>query len=102
MNIKKGDQIKIISGNDKGRTGTVTAAYPARGMIAAEGLNMRKKHVRPRRQGDRGEMVRIPAPFPASRAMLVCPHCGKATRIAHQRDEAGRGSRVCRTCQRVI
>ena len=102
MNIKKGDQIKIISGNDKGKTGTVTAAYPALGMIAADALNMKKKHVRPRRQGDRGEMVRISAAFPASRAMLVCPHCGKAMRVARRRDEAGRGTRVCRTCQRVI
>lgn len=97
MNIKKGDRIKIISGNDKGKTAKVTAAFPALGRITAAGLNMKKKHVRPRRQGDKGELVALPAPFPASRAMLVCPSCGKAARTG-VRYQQGRMTRVCKKC----
>ena len=100
MNIKKGDQIRIISGNDRGKTGTVSAVFPMSGRIAADALNMKKKHVRPQKQGARGEIIRIPAPFPASRAMLVCPHCGKAVRVARRRSDESRGERVCRACAR--
>jgi len=97
MNIKKGDNVKIISGDDRGKTAKVTAVFPLRGTIAAEGVHMKKKHVRPRRQGDRGELVTMAAPFPASRAMIVCPRCGKAGRMGYRRDE-GRGVRICKKC----
>ena len=97
VNIKKGDQIKIISGNDKGRVGKVMAVFGARGAISVEGINMKKKHMRPRRQGERGEIIMMPAFFRASRAMLVCSSCGKPTRTGTRRD-GGRGVRVCKKC----
>lgn len=101
MNIKKGDRVKIISGNDKGKTAKVTAAFPASGRIAAAGLNVKKKHIRPRRQGDKGEMVAVPHAFPASRAMLVCPACGRAVRTGFRAAD-GRKARICKKCGNVI
>lgn len=101
MKIRKGDTVKIISGNDRGKTGVVRAAFPRDGRIIVEGIYMKKKHVRPRRQGARGELVRIPAPFPVSRVMLVCRTCGKRTRIA-RRLERGRSVRVCVRCGTMI
>lgn len=97
MKLKKGDQIKIISGNDKGKKGKVIAVFPVGGKIMVEGLNMKKKHVRPKQQGKKGELVRLPAPFPASRATLVCPKCGKATRAGYSVGPAGK-TRVCKKC----
>ncbi|MDP3779411.1 MAG: 50S ribosomal protein L24 [bacterium] len=98
MNIKKGDNIKIMSGNDKGKEGKVIAVFPVAERIVVEGTNMRKKHVRARRQGQKGEMIRIPAAFPASRAMIVCPKCSKTTRVKHAVNEAGIKMRICRSC----
>ena len=98
MKIKKHDNIKIISGNDKGKQGKVLAVLPVENRIVVDGLNMKKKHVRPRRQDQKGEMVRIPAAFPASRAMIVCPKCSKASRVKYIVDERRKKIRVCGAC----
>mgnify|MGYP001607556608 FL=1 len=87
----------MIHGNDRGRTGKVLAAFPAEGRIVVEGMNVKKKHVRPRSTRQKGELVQVPAPFAVSRAMLVCPKCGKATRSG-ERIEAGRKTRICKKC----
>lgn len=102
MKVKKGDNVKMISGNDKGKQGKVLAVFPDASKILVEGIHMKKKHVRPRREGQKGELVRIPAPFPISRAMLLCPRCGKAGRIAQKRDYSGKKIRVCRKCEGEI
>ena len=98
MKIKKGDNVKIISGNDKGKQGRVLAVFPAENRIVVEGLNMKKKHVRARRQGQKGEMVRIPAAFAVSRVMIVCSKCGKAARIKHIFNDAHKKVRACVAC----
>lgn len=97
MHIRKGDQIKMMTGADRGRTGKVLAAFPRTRRIAADGINVKKKHVRPRRQGQKGELVQVPMPFPASRALLVCRACGKPVRVGF-RTEAGKKMRVCKKC----
>ena len=96
--IKKGDSVKIISGNDQGKQGKVLAVFPQDRKIVVEGVNMKKKHVRPKQQGKKGELVRMPAPFPSSRAMLVCGKCGKPTRAGHKINDSGTKSRVCKKC----
>lgn len=96
MKIRKGDQVKILSGNDRGKTGKVLVALPEDGKIVVEGLNIKKKHVRPKQQGKKGELVRIPAPFMASRAMLICPKCGKPSRTGFKNGPAK--VRVCKKC----
>ena len=100
MNIKKGDTIQIITGKDRGKTGKILAVYPDRDRILVEGVNVYKKHVRPRRQGEKGEIVSLPRPLHASNSMLVCPRCGKSTRVGRRIDETGKAAvRYCRRCQ---
>ena len=101
MRIRKGDNIKIISGNDRGKTGSVRAVFPDERRIVVEGVNMKKKHVRPRRQGQKGELVRVPLPFPVSRAMLICSGCGKVMRPV-MRIEGDHKERVCRICGKTV
>lgn len=101
MKIKKGDTIKIISGNDRGKTGTVRAAFPDTGTIVVEGVNVKKKHVRARKAGQKGELVSMPLPFRASRAMIVCSACGKPTRSVSQ-SVGGKKQRACRRCGKVL
>lgn len=98
MKIRKGDQVKIISGNDKGKQGKVLAVLLKEERIVVEGANIKKKHVRPKKQGQKGELVRIPAPFPVSRAMLVCSKCGQAARVAYKINDSGQKTRVCKKC----
>lgn len=97
MKFKKGDQVKIVSGNEKGKEGKILAVFPMENKVVVEGVNMKKKHMRPRQQGKKGEMVTIPAPFPTSRIMRVCPKCGAVTRIAYQM-EGNIKIRVCKKC----
>lgn len=101
MKIKKGDNIKIISGKDRGKTAKVMHVDTKRGTILAEGLNLKKKHVRPREQGKRGQIIEIPAPFRASTAMLVCPSCQKPTRVGAREKDAAK-VRICRKCKAEI
>jgi large subunit ribosomal protein L24 len=98
MKIRKGDTVKIISGNYKGKTGKVLVVFPKKERAAVEGVNLKKKHVRPRRQGQKGEVVLIPASLPLARMMLLCLKCGGATRIGYRIGEQGRKTRVCKKC----
>jgi large subunit ribosomal protein L24 len=97
MFIKKGDTVKIISGKDKGKTGKVLKVLPAKGKILIEGLNLYKKHVRPKRQREKGQVVVVPRPVDASNVMLVCANCGKAIRVGFRFD-GGKKLRVCKRC----
>ena len=101
VRIRKGDIVKIISGNDKGKQGKVLAVFTEERKIVVEGVNIKKKHVRPKQQGKKGELVRIPAPFQASRAMPVCIKCGKAARIGY-RVRDGQKVRTCKKCGHEI
>ena len=96
MRIKKGDTVKKIAGKDKGKTGKVIRTVPSVGKIVVEAINIVKKHQKARREGQRGQRVEIPAPFDVSNAMIVCPACGKATRIAY----ATVGDKKVRQCKK--
>jgi large subunit ribosomal protein L24 len=84
MKIKKGDKVKIMTGKDKGKTGKVLQIFESRGRISVEGLNVAIKHMRPRKQGEKGQRIEFPAPLDSSNLMLVCPKCGKATRVGYR------------------
>lgn len=101
MNIKKGDTVKILAGKDRGATGKVVNSYPLESRVAVEGVNVVKKHARPKRQGQKGEIVNVPRPFPASRAMLVCPNCKFPTRVGFRMD-GPRKVRYCKKCKATI
>lgn len=99
MRIKKGDTIKKISGKDRGKEGKVIRTIPDEGRIVVEKMNMVKKHTKARRQGERGQRVEISAPFDASNAMVVCPSCGKATKIGYV-FAGDKKVRVCKKCKK--
>lgn len=101
MSIKKGDTVKILSGKDRGKQGTVLRAYPAERKIKVEGVAIVKKAVRPNQQNQAGGIVPQEAKIDASNAMLVCPKCGQATRVGHKKGELdGKRTaiRVCKKC----
>ncbi|MEK7194011.1 MAG: 50S ribosomal protein L24 [Patescibacteria group bacterium] len=101
MKIKKNDTVKIIAGKDKNKTGKVLKVLSAKGKILIEGLNLYKKHVRPKRQGEKGQVVLVPRPIDASNVMLVCSGCGKAARVGF-RLEGKNKIRYCKNCRAKI
>jgi len=101
MKIKKGDKIKVISGKDRGKTAVVIKAFPRESKILAEGVFLVKKHRKPKKSGEKGERITIPRPFNVSNAQLICPKCGKATRVGY-RVLADKKFRICKKCQAEI
>ena len=97
MNVKKGDTVVVLSGKDKGRKGKVQGAIPSQAKVVVEGINMVTCHTKPRRQGEEGGIVRREAPLYASKVQVVCPKCGKGTRVAHKIED-GKKIRVCKHC----
>lgn len=98
LKIKKGDTVKVLSGNDKGKTGEVLEVIPKTQKIIVKDVNIKKKHVKPRRQGDEGGIIPSEFPIHSSKVNVVCPKCGKATRIAFKVDKDGNKVRVCKKC----
>ncbi|NLT57363.1 MAG: 50S ribosomal protein L24 [Clostridiales bacterium] len=97
MHVKTGDTVKVISGKDRGKTGKVLEVSPKEGKVIVEDINIVTKHVKPRRQGDAGGIVKAPAPMYAAKVMLYCGKCKKPTRIAH-RITGDKKVRVCKHC----
>ncbi|MBI2623005.1 MAG: 50S ribosomal protein L24 [Candidatus Liptonbacteria bacterium] len=102
MNIKKGDQVKILTGKDRGKTGTVLRAFPEDERCVVEGFNLYKKRARPKRAGEKGEMVSLPRPIHISNVMLVCPSCKHPARVGHRVSEKGTKERVCKKCRAAL
>ena len=97
MRIKKGDTVKVLSGNDKGKTGEVLEVIPKTEKIIVKGVNVRKKHVKPRKQGEEGGIISVEVAIHSSKVNVVCPKCGKATRIGFK-EEKDKKVRVCKKC----
>ena len=97
MNVKKGDTVVVLSGKDKGKQGKVQATVPAQAKVVVEGVNLVTCHTKPRRQGEEGGIVRREAALYASKVQVVCPKCGKGTRVAHKIED-GKKKRVCKHC----
>jgi large subunit ribosomal protein L24 len=102
MKIKKGDNVLIAAGKDRGKVAKVLKAFPREEKILVEGVQMRHKHVRPKRQGEKGQTIKVPAPFHVSNVKIVCPKCGKATRLGYKMGEKGKKFRICRKCKAEI
>ena len=101
MKIKKGDTVLIICGKDRGRKGKVLKAFLKERKILVEGVNLMKKHQRPRREGEKGQIIQLPKPIDVSNAKLICPKCGKATRVGYKiihKDKL----RICKKCGQEI
>ncbi|MBI4132036.1 MAG: 50S ribosomal protein L24 [Candidatus Sungbacteria bacterium] len=102
MKIKKGDSVKILSGKDRGKRGKVLRVLPRENQILVDGLNLKKKHRRSRRQDRKGEIILLPAPLAASAAALICPKCAKPTRVGYRLGAAGIKERICRKCKETV
>lgn len=98
MNVKKGDKVQVLSGKDRGATGEVLRALPAEGKVVVEGVALVKKHQKPTQASQQGGIIEREAAIDASNVMLVCPACGKATRVGHTVGEDGKKYRVCKRC----
>ena len=97
LKIKKNDTVVILSGKDRGKQGKVLGTVPADGKVVVEGINMVTCHVKPRKQGEQGGIVKREAALAACKVQVVCPKCSKATRVAHK-VENGKKTRVCKHC----
>jgi len=101
MKIKKEDQVLVISGKDRGRKGKVIEAFPKKGKIVVEGINLKKKHVKPKKSGEKGQIVTTPGPFDVSDVKIICSKCGKTARIAYKIKEKKK-YRICKKCKGEI
>ena len=97
MKIKKGDTVKVLSGNDKGKTGEVIEGIPKTEKVIVKGVNVRKKHVKPRKQGEEGGIISVECAIPSSKVNVVCPKCGKATKVGYSIEKEEK-VRVCKKC----
>ncbi len=101
LKIKKGDTVKVLSGNDKGKTGEVLEVMPKTQKVVVKGINMKTKHVKPRRQGEEGGIITREFPIHMCKLSVVCPKCGKAVRIGFEMDKDNK-VRVCKSCGEKI
>lgn len=84
MKIKKGDTVLIISGKDRGKKGKVLEALSKERKVSVEGVNLMKKHQKPKKSGEKGQIVQLPKPIDVSNVKLICPKCGKAARTGQK------------------
>lgn len=97
MKIRKNDTIKIIAGKDKNKTGKIIKVIPDKGKVLIEGLNLYKKHVRPKKEGEKGQTILISRPIDISNIMIICQSCGKAARIGYNIENEAK-IRICKKC----
>ncbi len=93
LHITKGDTVQVISGDDKGKRGTVLRVFPKTGRVAIDGINLAKRHRRATQNTESG-IVTFPAPMPACKVMLIDPKSDTPTRIRRRKDEGGMIERV--------
>ena len=101
MNIRKGDQVKILSGKDRGKQGNVLKCKSEKNQLTVEGINIVKRHKKAKRRGQKGERLSLPSAINISNVQLICPSCGKATRIA-MKISGDAKARICKKCGKEI
>ncbi len=101
MKIKRGDNVKIISGKDKNKTGKVLKVFPILNKVMVEGLNLVKKRQKPRQEGKKGQIVKVARPIDVSKVKFICPKCGKPARIGYHLVKNNK-IRICKKCQSEI
>ncbi len=97
MKIRKDDTVVVLSGRDKGKQGKVLSAEPKTGKVIVEGVQVATKHRKARKQGEESGIITMPTPVYASKVMLICPKCGKPTRVGHA-VEGDKKFRACKKC----
>ncbi len=106
MKIRKEDTVLVIAGKNKGKKGKILMVFADEAKVLVEGVNLVKRHVKPKKSGEKGQVVTRPASLPVSNIKLVCPKCGKAARIglkAKVKDEKQKSkTRICKKCKQEI
>ena len=97
LHVKKGDTVVVVSGDDKGAKGEVLETSPKEGKVIVKGVNIVTRHVKPRKQGDQGGIVKVEGAMYASKVQLYCPKCDKGVRVKHTVVD-GKKVRVCAKC----
>ena len=97
MKIKKGDKVQVLAGKDKGKNGSVVKILPENGKVIVEGVNLRTKHQKKRKEGEKGTKIQFAAPMDAAKLMVICPKCGKPTRVGIVVQEKSK-LRKCKKC----
>lgn len=97
LNVRKGDNVKVLTGKDKGKTGKVLATDPKTGKVLIEGINIATHHHKARSANEQSGKVKVEAPLNVSNVQVVCPSCGKSVRVRHQEID-GKNARICAKC----
>ncbi|MEX2145147.1 MAG: 50S ribosomal protein L24 [Candidatus Spechtbacterales bacterium] len=101
MKVKTGDKVLVIRGKNRGKSGKVTDAFPREQKVLVEGINKQKKHIRPKKKGEKGQTVERETPISLSNLKLICESCGKPARIGYKM-EGNVKYRFCKKCKSVI
>ncbi|MDR1240375.1 MAG: 50S ribosomal protein L24 [Oscillospiraceae bacterium] len=102
IHVKNGDSVVALCGKDRGKRGKVLAVSPREGKVIVSGVNIVSKHVKPRRAGEEGGILRAESALYSCKVQLVCSHCDRAVRVAHKFDENGKKQRICKKCGNVV
>lgn len=101
LKIKKGDNVQVISGKEKGKKGKVIATYPRQGQVKIENVNIIKKHAKPTQKVQQGGIREMEAPMDISKVKVVCPSCDYPTKVSRNRIDERR-VRECKRCGEVV
>lgn len=106
MRLKSGDNVTVMAGRDRGKSGKIIQVFPALNKIVVEGINVRKRHLKPQKKGEKGQVVEFSAPIPASSASYLCQKCGKTARLGTSIVTEPTGKvkklRVCKKCKEIV
>ena len=102
LGIKSEDNVLVITGKEKGKRGRVLSVMPSKSELIIEKVNIIKRHMKPSRKYSQGGIIEKEAPIQLSNVMLLCPKCGKPTRISNMILESGKKVRACKKCGEVI
>jgi large subunit ribosomal protein L24 len=99
MNLRQKDQVKVLAGKDRGKTGVVERVIHKTGRVIVAGINLGKKSVKPSKNAPKGGQIEILIPVHASNLQYICPNCNQPTRVSNKIDKDGTKVRVCKKCQ---
>ena len=101
MKVKKNDTVLVLTGKDNGKTGKVLRAIPSDNKIVVDGVNVQKKHKKARSAQDTSGIIEQSGPIDASNVLVICPVCGKATRVEYSL-EGDKKTRICKKCKKSL
>lgn len=102
MKLKKNDTVVVLTGKDRGKKGRVIQVFPERGQVLVEAVNYRRVHRRPTKNNPKGGILQMEGPLAISNVALVCPRCGKASRVGYTFLADGTKHRICRKCREIL